>query len=125
VYSAHAKPQTPPACAANQLSILLSSANCLSIAAFTLGLCRVPLGLWRGDVRADSAAPEYAGIVPAGMDAGSTAGWAILGERRALAGEGGRRESTSINGLLLPRMLIGSPIDALIAPRTCTQTTQH
>ena len=80
----------------HQPSILLSSANCLSAAAFTLGLCRVPLGLCRGDGRAaaPAPAPSYAGIVPAGMDAGSVAGWAILGERRAFAGDGGRREST-------------------------------
>ena len=57
------------------------------------------------------------------MDAGSTAGCAILGERRVFAGDGGRRESTSINGRLLPRMLIGSPIDALIAPRTDGRST--
>lgn len=91
-------------------SIFWSNANCLSAFACTRGDERVPLG--------DGLAA--AGIVPAGMEAGSTAGaWAIRGLRRAPApaGLGGSNESTSIKGRL-PRMLLGSPIAALIEPRT-------
>ena len=101
--------QVPPA---NYPSIFWSSSNCLSacFADCTRGDERVLFGEGIAAV----------GIVPAGMDSGSTAGrWPTRGLRRAPpapAGLGGSNESTSINGRL-PRILLGSPV-ALIAPRT-------